>query len=335
MKAPVAGEQSSQIITTAELFPDGAAIEQLRGNQLLLWQGGQQQVASTVEYCGRSYAPATLGPHLEQALRLPTNTEECGSTDQLVADLRQELTAVGLDKDASLEVAIGIVANWVAGSVPGPLVINFWGAAGSETALLDLMGCVCRRPLRLAQPPVHELAMLPAGLAPTLILNRPSERALARLFATVSDPHTYLLSGGHVVHVNSPIVVSTSKPVLAIPALIVPLLPATQPQRRITNSEAQSIANSFQGRLLRYRLTQHLKVANSQFDVAGLCPDIRIVARVLGTAVDDSPGLQASMIDALRSFDEQYKAEQWQAPAAAVRLQEQQRRGAVDSTTTQ
>jgi len=112
-------------------------------------------------------------------------------------------------------------------------------------------------------------------------------------------------------------IICTSKP-LALPALTIPLLPATQPCGRITNSEAQSLADFFQPRLLHYRLTQHVKVANSRFDVAGLCPGLRLVARVLGVAVEDSPTLQASMIGALRSMDEQHKAEQSQTPAAVL-----------------
>lgn len=91
-----------------------------------------------------------------------------------------------------------------------------------------------------------------------------------------------------------------------------------QPVRRITNFEAQSLADYFQPRLLHYRLTQHLKVANSQFDVAGLRPEMRLVARVLGAAVEDVPTLHASMIDALGSFDEQRGPEQSETPAAAV-----------------
>jgi hypothetical protein len=203
--------------------------------------------------------------------------------------------------------------------VPGPVLINPWGTLGSETALLDLMRCVCRRPLTLAEPSLGQIAKLPAGLAPTVILNHPSsERALRRLFAAAGDTDTCFLSGGEVVHVSFFLVVCTSRPVMAVPALTIPLLPATQTLRRITSSEAQSLADFFQPRLLHYRLTQHVKIANSQFDVAGLSPEVRLMARVLGAAIEDSPTLQARMLDALCSLDEQRKTEQSQTPAAAV-----------------
>jgi len=313
------GKQSNQVTTMGKLFPDGSAIEQLRGGRLLLQQQGEQLIGSTAEYGGRIYAPPTLDAHLEQVLHLPTGSQDFGHTEDLIADLRKAYsTYLQLEEGPALLLAIGSLASWVPECLPGPLLINPWGPPGRETALLDLMACVCRRPLRLAQPAFHELARLPAGLAPTLILNRPGERALRQLFAAAGDPNADFLSRGQVVHVHCHMVVYTLKPVMAVPALTIPLLPATQPLLRITASEAQSLADCVQPRLLRYRLTHHLNITNSQFDVAGLCPEVRLVARVLGAAVEDSATLQASMIDALRSLDEQRKAEQSQSPAAAV-----------------
>jgi hypothetical protein len=313
------GDESKQITTMGELLPNGDAIDQLRGGQLLLWHGDHAQIGPTAEHGGRIYAPAILDAHVEQVLHLPAGIEDFGRTEDLIADLRKAYTTYReLEERTALLLGMSSLASWVPECLPGPLLINPWGPPGTETALLDLMACVCRRPLRLAQPALHELARLPAGLAPTLILNRPGERALRQLFAAAGDPDTYFLSGGQVVHVHCHMVVYTPKPVMAVPALTIPLLPATQPLRRITNSEAQTLVDFFQPRLLHYRLTRHLKVANSQFDVAGLCPEVRVVARVLGAALEDSPTLQASMIEALSSLDEERKAEQSQTPAAAV-----------------
>ncbi len=313
------GEQSNPITTMGKLFPDGSAIEQLRGGQLLLQQQGQQLIGPITEYGGQIYAPQILDAHLEQVLHLPAGIQDVGRTEDLIADLRKAYTNyVGLEEDTALLFAMSSLASWVPECLPSPLLINAWGAAGTETALLRLMACLFRRPLRLADPSHHELARLPAGLAVTVILNRPSERARRRLFAAAGDPDTYLLSGGEIVHGPHTIIVCTPKPVMAVPALTIPLLPATKTLRRITASEAQSLADFFQPRLLHYRLTQHLKVANSQFDVVGLCPEVRLVARVLGAALEDSPTLQASMIEALRSLDEKRKAEQSQTPTAAA-----------------
>jgi len=59
-------------------------------------------------------------------------------------------------------------------------------------------------------------------------------------------------------------------------------------------------------------------VAGSQFDVPEFCPEARLLARVLGAAVEGSPSLQASIVTALGSLDEQRKAEQSQTPVAVV-----------------
>jgi len=308
------GEQSNQITTTGKLFPDGSAIDQLRGRQLVLWQQGHAHIGSTVDCGGRTYAPAIFDSNLEQVLHLPAGAEDPGCAADLIADLREALrTHVGLDQDSALLFAISSLATWVAECLPGPLLMNPWGPPGTETALLDLLGCLCRRALRLAEPALHELARLPAGLAPTVILTRPSERAFRRLFAAAGDPDTYLLSGGDVVHVHCPIIVCTQKPVPP-PALSVPLLPAAMP--RITKSEAQALADRFQPRLEHHRLVNHLHVANSQFDAPGFCPEARLLARVLGAALEGAPDLQADLIQALGSVDQQHKTGKSQTPAA-------------------
>ena len=312
------GEPSNQIVTTGELFRDGSAIDQIRGGQLLVWSEGQVHIGPTAERGGRLYAPAIVDAHVEQALHLPAGIQDYGRTEDLIADLRKAYaTYRELDERTTLLLATSSLATWLPECLPGTLLINPWGPPGTETALLDLMRCVCRRPLTLAEPSLREIAKLPARLVSTVII-RSSERALRRLFVAAGDPDTYFLAGGKVVHVHHHTIAFTPKPVMAVSALAIRLLPETRPSRRITNSEAQSVADFFQPRLLRYRLTQHLKTADSQFDVAGLCPEIRVAARVLGAALEDSPTLQASMIEALSSLDEERKAEQSQTPAAAV-----------------
>lgn len=309
-------EQSDQIFTLGELFVDGA-IDRLRGDLLVLWHEDRQQIGTTVTYKGRIYAPANLDPRLEQLLRLPAEVEDYGSIEHLVADLRKEAARYGLDGNAALLAAVSIMGTWVAESLPGPLVINATGPAGTDTALLELMACLCRRAMRLAEPSVRELARLPEGLAPTILARELSDRALRRLVAATGEPGTYILSGGRFVHFRCPMVVYTYEPV-SVPALAIPLLPATGPYRRMTGSDAQDLASKYQPRLLAFRLTQHRKVASSQFDVVGFCPETRTLARILGSIVEGAPDAQNSVLDALASLDEQRKVEQSQAPPAAV-----------------
>jgi hypothetical protein len=311
------GNRSEQIETMAKLFPDGTAIDQVRGNLLILWRQGRRHVGSTAPYGDKTYIPVTLDANLEEVLHLPTGSEDLGLAEDGIAELQEAFAALGLDEKFSFLAAIATKATWVAECLPNPLLINLWGAVGTETALLEFMSSVCRRALRLAEPSVHELARLPAGFGPTLLLSRPSERALARLVAATGGPDTYFLSGGEIAHLRCPMVVCTGKPV-TLPALTIPLLPAARPLRRITRLERQTVADRFQPLFLGYRLTKHVDVANSQFDAPEFCPEVRLLARILGAVLEGSPNLQARMMDALRSLDEQRKEEQSQAPVAVV-----------------
>ena len=56
------------------------------------------------------------------------------------------------------------------------------------------------------------------------------------------------------INLQSPIIVYTSQP-LHMPAISIPLLPATHAVRRITKLEAQELVDRFQPRLRDYRLT--------------------------------------------------------------------------------
>jgi len=114
-----------KIITAGILFPD-AAIDQIRGKQFALWQGGQARVVSVADYGGYTYIPAGLSSSLEQALCLPAGIEDFGSLEDLIGDLSKGVAScdVGLDQGATLLVATGIAATWVADCAPGRLVID-------------------------------------------------------------------------------------------------------------------------------------------------------------------------------------------------------------------
>jgi len=307
----------NQIVSMGKLFPDGSAIDQLRAGQLVLWHEGHGQLGQTVEYDGKTYTPVTFDASLEH-VHLPSGTEDFGNAEQLIADVREALTTwAGLEGDATLLAAVAIVGSWVAECLPGLLLINLWGPVDTEAVVLDIMGYLCRHALPVFDPSLHGLANLPAGLAPTLILRCPSERSLARLVAAAGEPDTYILFGAGVVHLHCPIVVSTRKP-LRLPAVMIPLQAAGPAWHRITKCDGQNLVDRFQPQLLQYRLTRHLSVANSQFDVSGFCPEVRLLARVLGAVVDGSPRLQASIVAALSVLDEQHRTEQLPPPQAAV-----------------
>ncbi len=303
-------DQSNEMPTLGELFPDGTALDRLRNNQLVLWREGQEEIASGHRYNGNYYVAAALDPKLEELLRLPAGTQDFGSVESLIADLSHLVgSIVELDKEAAWLLAAYILSTWVADCVPSSPCLNVWGPSGSETALVELLSTVCRQPLRLAEPSIRDLLSLPRGLVFTLILKAPSEQALRRLLAVASDPEAQLLRGGRVRNVRYATVVLTTEPIVGV-ALCIPLLPAAAPYRRVDRSEAQQVADEFQPRLMRYRLAQHRQVSSSQFDLPRFAPESRMLARILGATLEGSPHLQDQISAILRSIDEQTKAEE-------------------------
>jgi hypothetical protein len=117
--------------------------------------------------------------------------------------------------------------------------------------------------------------------------------------------------------VQCPIIVCTREPV-AVSALGVRLVPDKADYRRIGKREAQDLAEKFQPRLMRYRLTQHRLVADSHFDHPEFAHDTRLLARILGASVAGSPELQGRIVDALSQIDEQCKVEQSQGIGAVI-----------------
>jgi len=314
---PVVQKDAAPIVTMGKILSCDVAIEQISGDQLLLWDGDKLEKGSTVRFEDQTYAAAKLHRSLAEALYLPDCIHAFGGIQKLFTKLCDVFSEHGTEKGISPRLAGATLGTWVSKCLPGPLIINLIGPPGAETTVLGLLMCVCRRALKLADPSMHHLASLPAGCNPTLVLDRPSERTLKQLVAAAGNPGMYFLSRGRLFDLRWPIIVCTRTPV-SVPAVRVPLLPVNG-LRRLTNMNAELIADFFQPKLLWYRLMQHQSVADSQFDAPReFCPEARTVGRVLGAAVEGAPDIQVSIMESLRSDDLQHKSQQSQAPAAGV-----------------
>ncbi|MGA9134962.1 MAG: hypothetical protein WB384_23405 [Candidatus Sulfotelmatobacter sp.] len=310
--------QSEPILTLGELFPDGGAIDRLCEDRLILRDQKGEEIGVSLRYNGKTYEPAALPSDLKELLRLPDRTEDFGSIEDLITKLSERIaTYVSPDETTELLLASFVLSSWVVESLPVAPVLNLWGPAGTENSLLDLLSCLCRRSLRLTEPSVRELSNLPAGLCPTLILKRPSQRALSQLLSAATEPEFNILRAGRFIHLQCAIVAYTEDS-LPGAALRIPLPQAAGRYRRIAKAEAQQLADEFQPRLLRYRLSRHARVTKSCFDYSSFTPETRALARLLGASVEGEPGIQADIVRALESVDERTKVEQSQSPTAVV-----------------
>jgi hypothetical protein len=305
------------ILTNGKLFPDGGGIERLQGNLLLQWRNGEEVIAPMGSYNDQPYAPAILDPSLEEILCLPTASQDFGSVEELVAELRQVIDEfLGLDQPVTFLVAGVILSTWVPECLPALPVLNPWGAAGAGTTLLELLSCLCRQPMNLAGTSLRELAQLPQGLSPTVILRSAGQRTLAPLLGATSDPNAAILQKGRLIKMRIATIAYTKEP-LGLPALSLPVC-ASGEGRRFNLAQRQELLDHFQPLLLRYRLQQHRKIADSQFDCPAFSSETRRLAQMLGAAVEGAPDVQAAIVAALAGVEEQHKVEYSQSWAAMV-----------------
>lgn len=167
------------ILTAAESFPSGEAVELLANGQLLLsTPGGEPVIGSSVSWANNRYGPVPLDPSLQQVLRLPDHIEAFGTTEELVRDLVRFL--------GSISLACFVLTTWLADVLPTLPLLNLWGQPGTENSMVDVLSCLCRRALPVALPALGELFSLPRNLDPTLILRVRRERDVASLLAATA-----------------------------------------------------------------------------------------------------------------------------------------------------
>ena len=312
-------KSNDAVFTLGELFPTGSAIDVLSSGQLTLWRDGHEHIGVSAEHEGRTYVATPLGSELGRLLRLPKATDDFGNIELLVSRLTGMIATHShqLDEDSSLLVAAFVLSSWAFDCLPAAPCLNLCGRPGTETTLLNILASVCRRPLPLAQASIANLSKLPEGLSPTLILNHPRPTALMPVLAAITGSNVSVLAHNRVVALRYATIVCTQSPIPAT-ALNVHLHPEGSGYRRITQATMEQLADEFQPYLLRYRLTRHREVANSEFDAPRLHWNVRMLARALGASVEGSPETQARIIEALRRSDEKSKVESSQSSAAVV-----------------
>src|ERR1700722_14794904 len=105
-------EQPQEILTAGRVFSDGSMIDLMIEDpcndetKLLIWDGTSARVAEHAEFGGRVYIPENPSSAGIGAMRLPTQVEPFGSTQQLFDDVRQLLTELhGLPSGAVAKLA--------------------------------------------------------------------------------------------------------------------------------------------------------------------------------------------------------------------------------------
>jgi hypothetical protein len=294
-----------------ETFPCGTMIELLDDHKLLLHHADAELIGQTVEFEGILYEPASLDPALNRALHLPSGTEDYVSLDSLAAELSDLFVGfAAMEEFCARWLALFSMQTWIRDALPDVAPLNLWGTPGSEQDVLQILELLCRHPLRLFESSVTEVAAL-ADLGFTLLLNRPPERVLRPLVAC--NRGGLVLRGGRVLQPRTSTLVVSDNP---RPDMLSLSLLATVPGRRLSPGSLSSRCLMLRAKLLDFRLRHYQAASVSQFDLPGLTPAMRMVARSYGATVAGCPSLLQQLTIALeRAEDESRDASAQSLPA--------------------
>ena len=310
--------QDGFCLTMGELFADGGGIDMLQRNRLVVWENGQEEVGENIRRHEHYYVAAAIEPTLLEALHFPSGIEDSVSTEQLVADIQEGISDfVSCDERSQFLLSTYILSTWVGDCLPTPPVLNLWGPSGAALQALEPLSCLVRRPLLLSDVTSKDLCELPTGLTPTLIVGQPSKKSVQQICAAATTPQVSVLRNGRLISYRYATVLVTRSP-LPAPVLSLAIGTPAESHVRMDAVVARALTEELTPRLLHYRLTHHFDVRHSQFDLPGFAWETRILARVLGGALEGAPALQTRMAEELSCVDEQQKVDRSQELAAIV-----------------
>jgi len=318
-----ANTKSDCIISTGQIFADGAMVELvsaspgLRKPSLLLWNGKKATVGPRVEHDGCIYQAPDLAPSLYHAMRLPSRSSGYRSARSLftaIADLFQH--HLDLPERESSLLACFAISTWLADHLPtAPNLVISGPQPELGIDLLRLLSCVCHHSLMLAEVTPGSLRSLPMQLGPTLLINQQEMKPnLQRLVRASSHRGLHLPgNGGRLVDLYGP------KAIFCEDDAVVDALSGGVIQISVTPSQLQSsalseqvqneIANSFQPRLLMYRLRNSGKGHRSQVDVSTFTFATRQLARTLALCFPEDSGLAWDAVQLLQPQDDEVRGQ--------------------------
>lgn len=307
----------NSIITTGEIFPDGAIIELISGSSapntpdLLLRNGRRTTVGPRVEHGGHIYDAPELPMSLYQATRFPSRCSDYGSARALFAEIRDLLQRhVGLPESQAALVACFAISTWLADGLPtAPTLMMSGRDEDAGIAALILLRCLCRYPLMLAELTPATFRSLPTQLPLTLLLDQQQLRPNMERLLRASRHRGLHVPGsrGTLVDVYGSKAIfcgnDSALDVLSGGMIQISLAPSQFPSA-LDLKVQNEIASYFQPRLLMYRLKNLRKIGASRVDVSKFTFATRQLAHTLAMCFPNDLELARDMVQLLSPQDE-------------------------------
>ncbi len=293
--------------TAGLAFPDGAFIELLQGQRLLLWKHGKARTAPSLKYKGKLYVPEN---RFSQAMWLPQCVTSPPSPTELLSALEQEITPYVSTKEDARLFSYFVLSTWFADCLDWVPSLLLHGPLAESLQLMRLLVCLCRRGLLLSALRGTTLESFPSGLCPTLLIAESRLSASRQQSLAASNQRSFVaIAPSGIVSSNVAKVIFCEEAVTD-PWLLRSSLPMSVPRSNLHISIDQSdIVNRLQSSLLGYRLKNFKRVRESHFDPPGFVTETRQIARALGACIVGAIDCEAELIDILHPFDQHVRGE--------------------------
>lgn len=308
---------SKAVITTGEIFANGAVIELASGRSspkpdLLLWNGNKVRIAYRVNHNNCTYEAPELSPSIFRATRFP---RKCGRYAS-IRDLFDEISDLFAryphcpDRESRLLAFFGL-STWLADSLPTSPALEICGDQRRGLEVLRLLHCVCRHPLLLGEITAGGLLSLPLHLRFTFLINQSAMTPrMRRMLCASAHRDLYFPNRGVLLDLFGPkavaLGVDDDPNILGEEAIRVFLEPA--PTFVSLNARLQDeIASHFQPRLLMFRLNNLARVRESQIDFPEFASPTRQLARTLSACLSEDRELLFEVMRLLRTQDQDWR----------------------------
>ncbi len=261
------------------------------------WNGHRATTARKIEHGGVSYIPKDSRSGLVQSVRFAPPSLSFGSPAKVISSMRDFLSTYARPNPevADLLVAFGL-ATWFCDCMPVAPVLCLFGPDSAVSLALRLLNCLCRRPILLGDVDFEGLATLPNRLGATLLINqRDLGRRVRRALLATNRRHFCVVRGKRRLDLYGAKAFSCEDFRIDEHGLRVSISPAQDPLPFLTDSEERVVAQSFQARLLRYRLVYYQRVRANTIDCSAFIPEMREEASSWLASIFDCQELSESV----------------------------------------
>ena len=301
------------------VFDDGQYIELARSKtgNLCFLNSTQKIPIESVLYGKENYVPPRIDGSISNALVLPTERGDCGSTNDLFMEIRGLFTDYGISVEVAEYLTFFAFSSWFADLLDVAPCLVLSGPAAEVSLIFRLLHCVVRHGLSVRNLSLRESRHIPMHLQPTLLIANP-HHSIYKLLIVSTYSGVPLLAGGSLVDLCSAKVIYIGSNAAESPAtegiLHVNIEPCHGKLPMVASSVQRQIAASFQPRLVDYRLKYALRVRSFDFDEPEFPSALRILMWVMGACIVDELQLQNRLYSLLEEQQYSLQAKDWFDP---------------------